>query len=84
MNGGDNMINYSLKALRVSRNIKQDEIASVLGIALPTYSRKECGISEFCASEIEKISLYFSLNTNQVNDIFFGGKLNANENSKSA
>lgn len=64
--------NYKLKALRVERGFKQDDMARMLGIGITTYNRKENGLSEFTESECRKICKI--LNISPV-DIFFNDEV---------
>lgn len=64
-----------LKGIRVSQGYTQEEISIKLGMAIKTYNRKEQGIVEFNRNEISKISEVLKLTLDDVNTIFFGGKL---------
>lgn len=57
-----------VKELREQNNIKQEEIASILGISSANYSKKEAGSIRFSLIEARIIAQYFNL---QIEDIFF-------------
>jgi len=60
--------NLKLKALRLEHNLKQIDMAKLLGISENTYNRKENGITEFTESEIKKICEIFN---KKAEEIFF-------------
>ena len=60
--------NFKLKALRVMRDLTQEELAKELGIHEVTYNRKEQGLSQFTLNEAKQISDFFK---ESIEDIFF-------------
>ena len=60
--------NYKLKALRAEYNLKQSDLAEMIGICKATYCRKENGLREFTESDIKKICEIFNKDPK---DIFF-------------
>jgi len=60
--------NFKLKALRLEHNLKQTDMAKLLGMSETTYNRKENGITEFTESEIKKICDIFD---EKPEEIFF-------------
>ena len=68
--------NFKLKELRFFEDLKQADMAKILGIGGTTYNRKENGIVDFTESEIRKICKYFKVSPM---DIFFDD-LNDKEN----
>jgi DNA-binding XRE family transcriptional regulator len=58
--------NFTLKALRVKQQLKQQQVAELLGIAETTYNRKENGFSEFTIKEAIKLGEIFSINPGEI------------------
>lgn len=50
----------TLKALRVSRNLRQQDIADILGIKRPTYASYETGRVEMDSELLQKLANYYS------------------------
>ncbi|GAA0076147.1 hypothetical protein UT300005_05250 [Clostridium sp. CTA-5] len=67
------MINKTLKAYRMLKGIKQEEVAEILGISLTTYSKKETGKTQFSLEEAKKMSDYFNISIEQ---LFFADRVN--------
>ncbi|NNG67315.1 helix-turn-helix transcriptional regulator [Caldanaerobacter subterraneus] len=67
--------NLKLKALRLEHNLKQIDMAKLLGISENTYNRKENGITEFTESEIKKICDIFN---KKAEEIFFRNDVTKN------
>lgn len=57
-----------LKKLREKQNIKQSEMAKILGISDSNYFKKESGMVKFSLIEAKKISDFFKVS---IEDIFF-------------
>ena len=68
--------NLKLKGLRAEYNLKQIDVAKMIGMSETTYNRKENGITEFTEFEIKRICDIFKKNPTE---IFF-----ANEDDKAA
>jgi len=62
-----------LKAYRTLYNVKQEEIAKILGMSLSTYSCKEKGTRQFTLDEAKKICDYFGVT---IEEIFFSNIVN--------
>lgn len=62
-----------LKVLRAMKEVKQEEVAEMLGITLTTYSKKENGKSDFTISEAKKLATFFDCT---IEEIFFDEKVN--------
>jgi DNA-binding XRE family transcriptional regulator len=60
--------NFKLKALRLEYNLKQADLAKLLGMGETTYNRKENGITEFTESEMKKVCNIFG---KKPDEIFF-------------
>lgn len=58
--------NFILKALRVKQQLKQQEVAKMLGISETTYNRKENGINDFTIKEAIKLGEIFSINPGEI------------------
>lgn len=58
----------NLKKIREELNIKQPEVAEMLGMSVPNYSKKENSEVKFSLDEAKKISLYFG---KSIDEIFF-------------
>lgn len=58
--------NLKLKGLRAEYNLKQADIAKMIGISETTYNRKENGITEFTELEIKKICDIFKKNPTEI------------------
>ena len=62
-----------LKVLRAMKEVKQEEVAEMLGITVTTYSKKENGKSDFTISEAKKLATFFDCT---IEEIFFEDKVN--------
>ncbi|MDO5061992.1 MAG: helix-turn-helix transcriptional regulator [Peptostreptococcaceae bacterium] len=69
------MANIELKVERLRRNLKQKDVANILGITEASYSRKENGLRSFTGDEIKRLALALDLDVMRVNEIFFDNKL---------
>jgi transcriptional regulator with XRE-family HTH domain len=70
------MVNIrKLKSLRVYHNLTQEQLEQTAGIAYRTYSGKERGAQKFAIEDILKLAKVLKLSLDDVNDIFFEGKL---------
>ncbi len=67
--------NFILKALRIRNQLKQQEVAKLLGISETTYNRKENGINEFTINEAIKLGEIFSI---YPGEIFFTDSVTKN------
>lgn len=65
-----------LKILREKNNIKQEELASLIGVSPANYSKKEAGAIRFSLIEAQIIAKYFNLS---IEDIFFNNNVSKNE-----
>lgn len=75
------MNSSKLKGLRVEKGKTQEEMAKAIEKSLDSYAKKERGEVIFLPDEIAIISNLLEMTFEQVNDIFFDGKL-LNGNSK--
>ncbi len=75
------MNSSKLKGLRVEKGKTQEEMAKSIEKSLDSYAKKERGEVIFLPDEIAIISNLLEMTFEQVNDIFFDGKL-LNSNSK--
>ncbi|MBV1817299.1 helix-turn-helix domain-containing protein [Bacteroidales bacterium MSK.15.36] len=64
--------NLKLKALRIEHEIKQSDLADMIGISKTTYNRKENGFNEFTENEIKIICEIFN---KEPSEIFFNNKV---------
>ena len=69
------MNNELLKRMRAYKGYRQYEMADIIGISRQTYNYKENGRLSFTSEEIIKISIQLNLRLDEVNEIFFNGKL---------
>ena len=67
--------NFILKALRIKNQLKQQEVAKMLGISETTYNRKENGFNEFTIKEAIKLGEIFSV---YPGEIFFTSNVTKN------
>lgn len=67
------MTNQTLKAYRMLKGVKQENIAMMLGVTLTTYSNKETGKTQFSLYEAKKISDYFGI---PIEQLFFANEVN--------
>lgn len=67
-----------LKSQRVKKGLTQKKISEILDIDSTSYSKKENGIIEFKASEINLIRKIFELSPEETIEIFFDDKLELN------
>lgn len=63
-------MNKELKKLRVDFDYTQGQVANKLGISKYSYNKKENGKVPFTLEELKKIKSIFSLETEQVEQIF--------------
>ncbi len=61
-------MNNKIKNLRIEKNLKQKQLAELLGISVSAYSNKESGKRAFKTSEVVKIAQ--RLKVNKINDLF--------------
>ncbi|SDO86750.1 helix-turn-helix domain-containing protein [Clostridium gasigenes] len=76
------MININtniLKSERVKIGFTQKKVANILKKDISTYSKKENGIIEFTASEINILKNLFCLSPEKIDEIFFNEKVAFNE-----
>lgn len=66
----------SMKVSRITRSLRQKDVANMLGITPEAYSRKETGASKFTLPEANKIREGLKLSEKETMSIFFGTKLN--------
>lgn len=65
-----------LKIERIRNHYTMEMMAQLLGLnSRYTYSRKESGVSRFTPAQIIAVSETFHLSLQQINIIFFEGKL---------
>lgn len=57
-----------MKAYRMKKEIKQTEMADLLGISITAYRNKESGKTDFTITEAKKIADFFE---ESIDDIFF-------------
>lgn len=57
-----------IKDLRIEKNLKQKQLAELLGISVSAYSNKENGKRAFKTSEVVKIAQ--KLKVNKIKDLF--------------
>lgn len=57
---------YRLKALRAEYNLRQIDVARMLGIGESTYNRKENGKAQFTEEEIRKICAIFKKDPKEI------------------
>lgn len=69
-----------LKAERIKLGMTQKEISSLLNIDNATFSKKENGIIDFKASEINALKQILKLSPQVIDEIFFDIKLEFNSN----
>lgn len=64
--------NFILKSLRAKDQLKQEDVANLLGISETTYNRKENGINDFTIKEAIKLGEIFSV---YPGEIFFADRV---------
>ena len=64
------MKHNKFKAFLVEHEIKQEEVAKVLGISRTAFTYKLCGRSRFSINDIAKIKDKYGLTDKQVNQFF--------------
>lgn len=69
------MLNNLLKRIRCYKGYKQYEMADKVGISRQSYNYKENNKMQFTPEEIIKISRELNLTLEEVDEIFFDGKL---------
>lgn len=67
-----------LKSQRVKKGLTQKKVSEILDVDSTSYSKKENGIVEFKASEINLIRKIFELSAEETIEIFFDDKLELN------
>ena len=50
-----------IRELRISKNLKQKEVADLIGTSIANYSKKEAGTVKFSIEEANIIANYFNL-----------------------
>ncbi len=68
----------TLRSFRRSQDESQKEVASVLGLSTPAYSRREAGKQAFLVPEIVKLKERWGLSDGQVWAYFFAPHSDAN------
>lgn len=58
--------NFILKALRIKNQLKQQDVAKLLGISETTYNRKENGVNEFTISEAIQLGNIFNISPGEI------------------
>jgi len=51
--------NDTLRTFRLSKDLKQSQVAEILGISQQIYSRAEIGISTLTGRQVEKLCTHF-------------------------
>ena len=69
------MIQNKIKAKRILKGFTQSQIAEVMSMKKQTYQLKERGISSFSDPEKVDLAIALDLTLQDVNDIFFDGRL---------
>lgn len=64
-----------LKGARASKGITQEQMSKTVGMTPKTYNRKELGLVGFSANEIQNVALTLCLTMEEINQIFFDGKI---------
>ena len=54
-------VSAALKAFRLSHNLKQEDIAAIVGISIPSVSRWESGLNQPTIENLWKLSDYFGV-----------------------
>lgn len=72
----------SMKVSRITRSLRQKDVAIMLGITPEAYSRKETGASNFTLLEANKLRDDLNLSEKETMDIFFGGNLTKTESKE--
>ena len=62
------MYTQNIKALRVSRDLRQEDLAKILGISLNSYNNKENGKRDFSLKEAKSLAELFGYS---IEEIFF-------------
>ncbi len=61
-----------LKGRMVENNLRDQDMANILGIDVSTFYRKKTGVSDFTREEIKRIKEVLHLSAEEVDAIFFG------------
>ena len=61
-----NVIKSKLKALRLKKQMSQEEIADILGMTQSTYSRKEKGITNITMQEWTRLAKVFGVEKDEI------------------
>lgn len=59
-------VGQRIKAIRKSRNLIQKNMAHLLNMQLPSYSRYECGVMLFSVKYILQIAVHFNIDPNYI------------------
>lgn len=62
------MYTQNIKALRVARDLRQEDVAKILGISLNSYNNKENGRRDFSLQEANSLAELFGYS---IEEIFF-------------
>lgn len=73
------MKSLEVKAARVRLGYRQSHVAEYLGIATPTYCRKENGYAKFTDQERAKLVALFGFDLKQANEYLYDGTLPVGE-----
>lgn len=65
-----------VKELREAANIKQESMASLLGVSPASYSKKENGHIKYTLDEAKAIAVFFN---KTIEEIFFADEVSKNE-----
>ena len=68
-----------IKELRQEKGLMQEELARLLNISLPNYSKKENGIIKFSIVEAKILAGFFGLT---IEELFFENEFSKTENSQ--
>lgn len=60
------MIKIKLQQIRIKRNISQDDIARLISMTQPTYSRKERGKTDFTMSEWHNLAIILNVKLDDI------------------
>lgn len=71
-----------IRGARCARKYSQKHMANALGISAASYQKREAGAVPFSDEEKIAIAKIFDLSIDQINEIFFDGKLPTGNESK--
>lgn len=60
-----------MRAARVRRDLRQADVAHILGVVPQVYWRKENGVASFSLDDVSKLRDKMQLTNDEVNNIFF-------------